>query len=191
MIKRTTKKYMEDLLEINYDWNVLDLACGRSAGWTAANTLSDHKDYSDSYPDKRFICCDASNTPFKHQEFDFVVASHITEHVDDVGIFLTELMRISKRGYIEVPTPLFDNLVYGNPVGHLWWITFDDAEEKLICTPRIDVVNEMIHIPELNLLYPFFRESIVTELYWENSIEWKMIHRDRIFSTKKWLLGSR
>ena len=180
MIKRTTRKHIQNLLENNSDWNILDLGCG-AYGWETANTLLDQKDHSDLYPDKRFVCCDASKTPFEEQEFDFVIANHITEHIVDMELFLNELVRISKRGYIEVPTPLFDNLVYGNrPPEHLWWITFDDIEGQLICTPKIEVVGEQIYPIELKTLDSFFRNSMVTELYWETSIERK--YGNRIFT---------
>ena len=44
-------------------------------------------------------------------EFDFVIASHVIEHIEDFEFFLKELERISKKGYIELPTRLGDNLV--------------------------------------------------------------------------------
>ena len=82
--------------------------------------------------------------------------------------------RISKSGYIEVPSPLIDNLVSGDDVGsvngHRWWCFFNDAEKKLTLRPRRHIVHKTIDIPELNKLYPFFRSSFVIELHWTDSI---------------------
>ncbi len=44
--------------------------------------------------------------PFKDNQFDFVIASHIGEHIDDPVIFCSELKRVAKSGYIETPGPL-------------------------------------------------------------------------------------
>ena len=49
----------------------------------------------------------------KDNEFDFVVASHVLEHVQDPVLFLSEIQRVSSiGGYIEVPTKLEDNFVF-------------------------------------------------------------------------------
>lgn len=43
--------------------------------------------------------------PFKDCEFDYVIASHVLEHIpfDEVAEFIGELERVADRGYIEVP----------------------------------------------------------------------------------------
>ena len=49
--------------------------------------------------------------PFKDKAFDYTIALHIAEHVDNPKAFCTELMRISKRGYIETPSKLAEKLL--------------------------------------------------------------------------------
>tara|TARA_R110001606_G_scaffold32820_3_gene98766 strand:- start:337 stop:966 length:630 start_codon:yes stop_codon:yes gene_type:complete len=184
--KRTTKQHMENLLNKNLGWNVLDLACGRTAGWPQAQVLMDIHNWSDQYPGKKFIQYNVEQKlPFEDNEFDFVVASHIIEHVNDPIKFCKELSRVSKRGYIEVPTPLIDNLVSGDaasqgPLGHKWWVFFDDADDSIVFRPKRDVLKKMITIPELNKLYPFFRQSFVTEIYWEDEVG--ALYGDEIYS---------
>ncbi|MDR3666787.1 MAG: glycosyltransferase, partial [Ignavibacteriaceae bacterium] len=56
--------------------------------------------------DKYIVVADAHFIPFKDKSFDYVIASHIGEHVDDPIKFCQELQRVSKRGYIETPGPL-------------------------------------------------------------------------------------
>ena len=68
--------------------------------------------------------------PFKDNEFDFVIASHVIEHVEDFEFFIKELEIKSKKGYIELPTRLGDNLVFENTSDHIWWFTFCDIEKK-------------------------------------------------------------
>lgn len=72
-----------------------------------------------------FIKCDIENMPFKDKEFDFVYCSHVLEHVKDPSKACEELMRISKRGYIETPTKTSDilfNIKRGDD-HHRWNIT--------------------------------------------------------------------
>ena len=45
------------------------------------------------------------------KEFDYVVLSHVLEHVQNIKEFTSEVERIAKAGYIELPTKLADNLV--------------------------------------------------------------------------------
>jgi uncharacterized protein YbaR (Trm112 family) len=48
--------------------------------------------------------------PFKSNSFDFVIASHVLEHTDEPEMFLTELMRVGKAGYIETPEGWFEKM---------------------------------------------------------------------------------
>ena len=109
MIRRTTREEMYRLLEDNSAWKVVDIASS-NAGWKYADVFTDVNDHSEYYQqkyngEKKSVNCNVENTPFKDKEFDFVIASHILEHVDDPFKFCNELTRIGKRGYIEVPTP--------------------------------------------------------------------------------------
>lgn len=52
--------------------------------------------------------------PFEDKEFDYVICSHVLEHVADVDIFIKEIQRVAKRGYLEFPTIYYD-YVYNFP----------------------------------------------------------------------------
>lgn len=52
--------------------------------------------------------------PFQDREFDYVICSHVLEHVDDVGQFVKELTRVARAGYIEYPT-IYYEYIYGIP----------------------------------------------------------------------------
>ncbi|MDD5570116.1 MAG: methyltransferase domain-containing protein [Bacteroidales bacterium] len=52
--------------------------------------------------------------PFKDNEFDYVICSHVIEHVDDIKFFLSELTRVAIKGYIEIPTIYYD-YIYNIP----------------------------------------------------------------------------
>jgi glycosyltransferase involved in cell wall biosynthesis len=70
---------------------------------------------------KEFIVGDALAMPFPDKSFDFIIASHIAEHVDDPVQFCHELSRVGKGGYIETPGPLTEYLM--PTASHKWIVT--------------------------------------------------------------------
>jgi SAM-dependent methyltransferase len=180
IMRRTSRYHILEQLEKQNNLRVVDLGCGTSGSCPSADVLVDRADWSEKFPDKEFVVHDLNNLPlpFSDGEFDFSFCSHILEHVDDPVKFLSEVTRISKSGYIEVPSPIIDNLVSGNdvhdPFGHKWWCFFNDVENRLVLRPRRHIVQTTVSIPELNMLYPFFRPSFVLEIYWEDDIALEM-----------------
>lgn len=59
---------------------------------------------------KKTIYYDGGKFPFEDKEFDYVIASHVIEHVEDVELFVHELMRVAHAGYLEFPTILYEYL---------------------------------------------------------------------------------
>jgi SAM-dependent methyltransferase len=57
---------------------------------------------------------DAQWLPFRDRTFDYVICSHVLEHVEDPARMLDELTRVASRGYIETPSELAERL-YGWP----------------------------------------------------------------------------
>tara|TARA_R100001082_G_scaffold86120_1_gene52700 strand:- start:4425 stop:5066 length:642 start_codon:yes stop_codon:yes gene_type:complete len=195
MIKRRSRYDVLDHLEVNPELNVVDLGCGAAGACPFADVLVDLYDHSSKFEGKKFVVHDLNDTPFPFgdNEFDFSFTSHILEHIKEPIPFLKEVVRISKSGYIEVPTALIDNLVSGNdrtdPNGHKWWCFFNDFEGKLILRPRRHIVHRTLDIPELNKLYPFFRSSFVLELYWEDSIDFEMGDEKYFYEEKEYDLS--
>ena len=172
MIKRTSKKYIDNLLDNNPNWKVLDIGCGYGAH-EKASVICDVQDLSKFYEDKNFIKLESEILPFKNKEFDFVIASHVLEHVKEVDIFINELERVSSKGYIEVPTKLEDNLVFENKKEHIWHMEFDDINYELIISKKIQYIDPILTVSSIKKLSEIFKQSLVLELYWENQIKYK------------------
>ena len=177
MIRRSFKKTVDKLLENNTSWNILDIGCGYTAHKNAT-VVCDIQDLSNFYKKKQFIKLSGTTLPFKDKEFDFVVASHVIEHVKDVEIFIKELQRVSSKGYIELPTILEDNLVFENKNNHFWQMEFDDDENKLIISKKIQFLEPILTVSSAKKFLKYFRQSLVLELYWENSIEFSIIEKE-------------
>lgn len=53
---------------------------------------------------------DGGRFPFNDNEFDYIICSHVIEHVEDVEEFISELFRVGKKGYLEYPTVYYEYL---------------------------------------------------------------------------------
>ena len=177
LLTRTTKNKINKILEKNSKWRVLDIGCGYRAH-EKASTIADVQDFSHYYKEKNFIQIKEKKLPFKDNEFDFVIASHVIEHVEDFEFFIKEIQRISSKGYIELPTRLADNLVFENKKDHIWWFLFDDIENKLIVSKKENLIDPFMTVSMSKILEETFRDSLVIELYWEKEIEYKINNKD-------------
>ena len=173
MIKRTSKTFVEKNLSDNPAWKILDIGCGYNAN-KFANEICDVQDLSSHYPEKKFTRLIEKKLPFEDKVFDFVIASHVMEHVEDVEFFIKELERISKKGYVELPTMLEDNLVFENKKDHLWHMDFDDVNLRLLISKKIQFMEPILTVSSIKKLNKVFRKSFIIELFWEDKIDYEI-----------------
>ena len=178
MISRTSKTYIENLLSQKKDWKILDIGCGYSAN-NYATTICDVQDLSNFYKNKNFVILKNNDMPFDDNQFDFVISSHVMEHVKDLKYFIKEIERVSKRGYIELPTKLEDNLVFENKKEHLWQMDFDDVNHKLLISKKIQFLEPVLTVSTIQKMRKYFKSSLVLELLWENKIEYEFIEENQ------------
>ena len=176
-IRRTLKKNQKKWLKQNSDLKILDLGCSNVNFWPEANHFADIHDYENDFkiknlkftkiePDKKL--------PFKDKEFDYVVCAHVIEHVNDPIFFKKEIERIGKSGYIELPTRLNDNMVFGcdeEIFGHKWWFEFDDDDKKLVFSKKINAIEQFVSVGSIFDLTEIFDDSFIIQTYWNKSIE--------------------
>ena len=178
MIKRTSREYVLKILKENQNnWKILDIGCNRDAV-KYAQTVADIQNLSDFYKNenKDFVLIESKNLPFEDNQFDFIYASHVIEHVDDVSYFIKELQRISKQGYIELPSMLEDNIVLSenNILDHKWFFQFDDVRNVLLAEKKRQLIEPFItHGVLFGSLRKNFRSSLVLELLWKEEINYE------------------
>jgi len=66
---------------------------------------------------------DAAAMPFADGVFDYVICSHVLEHVPDPAAVIAEITRVGKAGYIEVPEAASAKIL--DFPSHLWWCRRD------------------------------------------------------------------
>ncbi len=184
MLKRTSISQVNNILDKNVNWKVLDIGCGYRAH-KKASVIADIQDFSNFYKNKKFVQIKEKKLPFKDNEFDFVIASHVIEHVEDFEFFIKELERIASKGYIELPSRLGDNLVFENKNDHIWWFLYDDIDNQLIASKRNQLIDPFITVSMAKLFEETFRESLVIELSWDKKIEYRIDNIIKLENFKK------
>ena len=115
-IRRTSKKNQKNWLRQNKNLKILDLGCSNSNYWPEANHFADIHDFKNEFETKKLKFTKIEpdkKLPFSDKEFDYIICAHVIEHVNDPIFFKNEIERIGKSGYIELPTRLNDNMVFG------------------------------------------------------------------------------
>lgn len=91
-----------------------DIGCGKRPKCSPDVTVDRYELINNGWSVK----ADIEHLPFKDNSFDFVVCSHVLEHVEHPTKAIRELQRISKSGYIELPHFLVELLT--NKPYHKW-----------------------------------------------------------------------
>ncbi len=128
--------------------------------------------------------------PFKDHAFDFIYACHVLEHMRDPAVACRELMRVGRAGYIETPSPFFEQGYNFPDADRGWpfhrWFVFLDDRQSLIFEPKnpetIDtfcgcrfshfVKNIYTSAPDLNRIGDALpRHCNVTALHWSGRFD--------------------
>ena len=123
---------------------------------------------------------DANKMPFKDKAFDFVIASHILEHISEPEIFIAELQRVGRAGYIETPNAIFERL-YPHPIHSLEVLLIDGElriykkskglEDQFLGTQRIFKDD-----PAWAKFFSDAPDMFHVRYYWNDSIKYKVIN---------------
>jgi len=68
------------------------------------------------------VICDIHQLPFRNKSFDYLVCSHVLEHIDNPIKACEEIQRVSNAGYIETPSFLKDALFAWAHGMHKWHV---------------------------------------------------------------------
>lgn len=64
--------------------------------------------------DRPAVIGDALKLPFKDKSIDYIIASHVLEHIPNPEQFIHEMQRVGKAGYIEAPNFLCERMLPSN-----------------------------------------------------------------------------
>jgi hypothetical protein len=161
------------------DW-VIDLLPYEERGLYGPEPDASAERFSAATWVQRDICA-REPWPFADRQFDFSVCSHTLEDVRDPVFVCSELIRVSKAGYIEVPSRLEEQSYgfQGPWVGwghHHWLIDLEGDELTFVFKHHVLHGRDSDHFPA------GFRDTLTAEqrvltLWWEDSFR----YRERVF----------
>ena len=119
---------------------------------------------------------DAAAMPFAERVFDYVVCSHVLEHVVDPAAVVHEMVRVAAAGYIEVPEAASAKIL--DFPSHLWWCRLHGttlvmtAKESAAFDPEIQRYIESAGLQRrmADLLDADFDRRVVT-LRWDGHVD--------------------
>lgn len=144
----------------------------------------------DLVTDKKIVFYNGKEFPFKDKEFDYVICTHVLEHVEDVPFFIREIQRIAYKGYFEYPLAYYEYLYnfevhvnflkYDN--GVLYYMKKKDLPLEVF-RPMQDFFRQTLekgHVTMLNDLIAQYMEGFE----WQGSIEIRKANDRKKYATK-------
>jgi hypothetical protein len=127
--------------------------------------------------------CDREPWPFDDGQFDFAVCSHTLEDVRDPVWVCSELNRIAKGGYIEVPSRLEEQTwgVNGEWAGwshHHWLVDLEPSRAQFTLKPHFLHARDDLQI-SYEALTGLPTQARVASIFWEGELS----SSERIFYT--------
>lgn len=97
--------------------------------------------------------CDRRPLPFKDKEIDFVICSHILEDIRDPIYLCSEICRVAKQGYIEVPSRVVELSLgaesrhYAGYSHHRWIVEANGDKLTFLAKPHFIHKHWKCHLP--------------------------------------------
>ncbi|NJO06029.1 MAG: class I SAM-dependent methyltransferase [Chloroflexaceae bacterium] len=117
------------------------------------------------------VVADAHHLPFRDGAFEYIICSHILEHMDDPQQFVQELQRTGKAGYIGSPSEIAERMFHW--AFHRWYVNLLD-DGTLVLHPKepAEPFGELFdYLYEYNPMYYLFQRSM-PHLFWVEH-EWR------------------
>jgi len=121
--------------------------------------------------------------PFRDNCFDFVIASHVLEHSAEPELFLLELQRVAKAGYIETPDAFMERI---NPYwDHRSEVTVRDGVLLVRKKSSWKPDSELVELYE-EFTKPLITTSVIpsnpfpfhTRFYWKDKIAYQILNQE-------------
>ena len=123
-----------------------------------------------------FDICDRNPWPFERDAFDFAICSHTLEDVRDPIWVCSELQRVARAGYIEVPSRLVEqSLGVHRPdlagwSHHRWLIDRDGTTLRFVFKPHMVSIDPEFHFPA-SFGAALTADARVEAVFWEGELE--------------------
>ncbi len=169
---------------------VLDVGSGDKPSWRAdvlldryagAEYAAQRSGRSSARVSRPLFDADAADMPFADGVFDYAICSNLLEHVTDPVGVASELTRVARAGYIEVPEAASAKIV--DFPSHIWWCRLDEqdaAAPTLVMTaktapyfdPEINAYIEQAGVRQAldDVLNSRFEHRVI-QLHWTGAVK--------------------
>jgi SAM-dependent methyltransferase len=142
-----------------------------------------HRHGAQVVANRPMVFADACHMPFKDKAFDYVIAFHVLEHVSTPDLFLRELMRVAKAGYIETPNVMFERV---RPYG-VHCLEVMNVRGRLLIhkksAPKIDpYLENVFDSPRWHKLFYHHPEFFHVCYHWKDRIDFEIANPDEACS---------
>lgn len=185
--KRLQWALRKSFLPVKNDALVLDVGSGgtpypRSDVLLDRLTGFEHRCGDSMMIDRPAVFGDAQRMPFKDKSFDFVVASHILEHIADPEKFIKELQRVAKAGYIETPNAVFERLqpydIHCLEVMSVDGVLHIHKKSQPVEDPYLGGLEFLEHNSKWKKLFFERLDMFHVRLFWDEEIKYKIHNAD-------------
>lgn len=128
--------------------------------------------------DRPIVEADGQFLPFADRAFDYVICSHVLEHVETPDLLISELMRVAPRGYIETPSEIGER-IYGWHYHH-WVVNLIDGRLVLQKNDKRAEFGQLFHT--LAAKDKYWRRFHIThhrlflvQYEWEGKIDYEIV----------------
>ncbi len=131
--------------------------------------------------DRTMVAADGQYLPFSDASFDYVICSHVLEHVENPEQLISELMRVASRGYIETPSEVAERL-YGWPY-HNWIINLINGQLMIQKKVMKDQFGQLFHALAAHdrnfaRFHITHHHIFLVQYEWEGKIDYRILPPD-------------
>ncbi|WP_217559892.1 class I SAM-dependent methyltransferase [Paenibacillus sp. GbtcB18] len=178
---------LANVLNVTDSDKVLDIGGGSNPFSKATVVTEPYLEYSahrsgrQVKPGIEYLECFAEDLPFDNKSFDFAISRQVFEHTNSPSDACKEMMRVSKRGFIETPQKKFELLFGPNP-SHNWFVSVEG--DTIVFERRKFIRHSLRHLgmsafPSSQegqlLLHWEFKNLTNVQFYWEDHFKYEVI----------------
>lgn len=177
--KNIAEKLTLILKKNNIKNNIIDVGCGsRDAKFPLATHLLDFTEVNDNKC--IYVKLDLDFDKFKYSDkyFEFVYCRHTLEDIQNPINAFNELVRVSKSGYIETPSPLVeltkgidgDDMPYRGYRHHRYIVWSDCKTNTIYFLPKYPILEYIDIDKKMREKYNYLLNNF--SIYWNNYFYW-------------------